>query len=81
MELNHTAGAEHSEGTLDGRTERPTIPVWVGGGVPERYCPRVEGFGAVLLPRQHHVCAECGECPGNTFGGPGQGGAALAPMR
>ena len=31
------------------------------GRFPERYCPRVEGSGAVVLPQQLYVCAECGE--------------------
>ena len=28
---------------------------------PERYCPRVAGFGATILSRRQHVCASCGE--------------------
>ena len=31
------------------------------GRVPERSCPRLEGSGTVLLPRQPQACAECGE--------------------
>ena len=31
------------------------------GRVPERYCPRVEGFGAVVLPQQPYTCSGCGE--------------------